>query len=439
VKPSRRKLTVAAIMLAFVASFAMTASLFAMPAQATDKNVVQVPPNPASVNDPCGPDNATWDIPADADTDVFDFKLGGTDGDHLIVDIISGLDEFPDGSTTHDYGVAPDSGIACTPETVVIDVPPNPASVNDPCGPDNATWKNVPANTDTLNWAVTDSGHLVVSIVADNTEFPDGSTTHDYGVAPDSGVACDDSGNTTTAHVKQSSLTEHHNDCTENGNVGGQLNVTDPSNVVQDSIVVTTTAGTYTADDVTFSLHGNVLQIDVPLAEDEFITDATIDVNSDWSGQFVLSHYACGETPPVVTTCPEGTTWNDANDNGTVDEGECESTPPPVTCPEGFVWDDLNSNGSVDVGECVLLGPPPVIDHNHPKPPKHHGHAAPTPTTSIQLATGTGGPTGLQNTAATSSTSAFVLAGLLGLLGIGLAGGGSLVLVRIRRHGAQHQ
>ena len=436
-KPQRHKVTVVTIVLMFMASFAVTTSVFAMSAQATDKNVVQVPSNPASVNDPCGPDNATWEIPADADTDVFDFKLGGTNGDHLIVDIISGLDEFPDGSTTHDYGVAPDSGEACAPETVVIDVPSNPASVNDPCGPDNATWTNVPGDTDTFHWAVNSSGHLVVSIVADNTEFPDGSTTYDYGTAPDSGVACDNGGDTTPAHVKQSSITKHHNDCAENGNVSGQLNVTDPSNVVQNSIVVTTTVGSYTSSDVTFKQQGNVLKIIVPLADNEFITDATIEVNSEWSGQFVLSHYSCGEDPPV--TCPQGTTWNDANQNGTVDEGECESTPPPVICPEGYTWDDLNGNGTVDEGECVMFGPPPVIDQGHPRPPKHH-HTSTTmsTTTGPLLGTGSDGPTGLRNTAAESSTSQFVFAGLLALLGIGLAGGGSLALVRIRRRGTQH-
>ncbi|MGH7241424.1 MAG: hypothetical protein ACREGB_03960 [Candidatus Saccharimonadales bacterium] len=64
----------------------------------------------------------------------------------------------------------------------VIPVPAQPGVTNPP-GPNNATW-NVPASTSTLKWTDV-NGDLVVTIVASNTTFPDGSTTHDYGVAPD--------------------------------------------------------------------------------------------------------------------------------------------------------------------------------------------------------------------------------------------------------------
>jgi hypothetical protein len=107
---------------------------------------------------------------------------------------------------------------------------------------------------------------------------------------------------TTVVHVKQSSLSEHSGDCEGKGNVSGQLNITDPTNVVQDSLEVTTNKGTYTAADVTFDQQGNVMQITVPLAADEFITDATIEPKPGWSGQFVLSHYTCGEAPPPPPT-----------------------------------------------------------------------------------------------------------------------------------------
>jgi hypothetical protein len=81
--------------------------------------------------------------------------------------------------------------IVCTgtpPPPDKIDIPAQP-SHNDPCGPNNSSW-NVPADTDVLHWALSDAGHLVVSIVADDVTFSDGTLMHDYGVAPESNAAC---------------------------------------------------------------------------------------------------------------------------------------------------------------------------------------------------------------------------------------------------------
>jgi LPXTG-motif cell wall-anchored protein len=61
---------------------------------------------------------------------------------------------------------------------------------------------------------------------------------------------------------------------------------------------------------------------------------------------------------PPPPSCPEGTTWVDDNENGKVDEGECE-TPPPPRCPQGTTWVDANHNEAVDEGECHTPPPPP--------------------------------------------------------------------------------
>jgi hypothetical protein len=91
-----------------------------------------------------------------------------------------------DGSTVLDEPGSVDVPQDCGP--TVVQVPPTP-DVNDACGPNNATWV-VPADTEAFKWTLQDNGHLVVTIVADNTTFPDGSTSHDFGTAPDSNEAC---------------------------------------------------------------------------------------------------------------------------------------------------------------------------------------------------------------------------------------------------------
>jgi len=141
---------------------------------------VPVPATPA-VNDPCGPANATWIQPANTASVTWTITNG-----HLVASTTTG-NVFTDSTTTHDYGVAPDSNIACTP------VPPSPVSipatpsVTDPCGLGNATWIQ-PSNTASVTWMIS-NGHLVASTTTGYI-FTDGTTTHDYGVAPDSGTAC---------------------------------------------------------------------------------------------------------------------------------------------------------------------------------------------------------------------------------------------------------
>ena len=54
----------------------------------------------------------------------------------------------------------------------------------------------------------------------------------------------------------------------------------------------------------------------------------------------------------VPFSCPAGTTWVDAGDmNGEIEESECQA-PQVVTCPVGQTHVDANTNGVVDTGEC---------------------------------------------------------------------------------------
>ena len=138
-------------------------------------------PIPApQVNDPCGPDNAVWIKPEDDYMLIWEI----TDQGHLIARLnAQNYPIFPDLTTSHDYGVAPDSGVPC------VDLPQAPA-VNDPCGPDNAVWIK-PEDTARLRWEITSDNHLVAH-TKDGLVFRDGSSTHDYGLAVDSGEECID-------------------------------------------------------------------------------------------------------------------------------------------------------------------------------------------------------------------------------------------------------
>ena len=81
----------------------------------------------------------------------------------------------------------------------VIQVPAEPG-VTDPCGPNNASW-NVPADTDTLNWELLGNGHLTVTVIPENTTFPGGATSHDFGKASDSGVMCPEEDKVSICHA----------------------------------------------------------------------------------------------------------------------------------------------------------------------------------------------------------------------------------------------
>ena len=57
-----------------------------------------------------------------------------------------------------------------------------------------------------------------------------------------------------------------------------------------------------------------------------------------------------GPEEPPDPTCPDGQVWDDANDNGEIDDGECVT---PIECPAGTTWLDANQNGIEEEGECA--------------------------------------------------------------------------------------
>ena len=100
---------------------------------------------------------------------------------HLIATAVNGY-EFAPGVTTHDFGLAPDSGVLCT-----TPLPATPM-VTDPCGVDNAEWI-VPNDSEEVTWTLSRDGHLIAQTTRDY-KFDDGTRMHDYGTAPDSGTLC---------------------------------------------------------------------------------------------------------------------------------------------------------------------------------------------------------------------------------------------------------
>ena len=136
-----------------------------------------VPAKPAPA-DPCGLANATWVLPNNTDTVTWSINADN----HLIATAVSGY-EFAPGVTTHDFGLAPDSGELC------ITALPEPPAVVDPCGLANASWSMVPTDTDEITWELDDAGHLIARTTA-NYQFDDGTLVHDYDIAKDSGILC---------------------------------------------------------------------------------------------------------------------------------------------------------------------------------------------------------------------------------------------------------
>jgi len=144
----------------------------------TDCPRVTMLPAKPTVTDPCGLNNATWNKPADTATVHWTISASG----HLIASTIGNY-IFSDGTKTHDYGVAKDSGTLCT--SVVVPAKP---TVTDPCGLNNATW-NVPADTASVAWSVDANGNLIATAKT-GFIFADNTYTHNYGIAVDSGEKC---------------------------------------------------------------------------------------------------------------------------------------------------------------------------------------------------------------------------------------------------------
>lgn len=109
-------------------------------------------------------------------------------GDTMFDGIDGALPHYPDTVTPTDLIDARNGGTGCSSPPKTIEIPHTPATV-DECGPGNATWI-VPSDTNLLEWTLLESGHLTVAITEEDIFFTDGTTLHDYGVAPDSGEPC---------------------------------------------------------------------------------------------------------------------------------------------------------------------------------------------------------------------------------------------------------
>lgn len=91
-------------------------------------------------------------------------------------------DGSQNGATVYTLTAPQDSGALCR-----IAIPHQP-STDDPCGLNNATW-DMPHDTQEYTWSLTQDGHLVATTTT-NYVFANGSTTYDFGIAPDSNQPC---------------------------------------------------------------------------------------------------------------------------------------------------------------------------------------------------------------------------------------------------------
>lgn len=134
----------------------------------------------------CGPDNNTWVLPDD--TNTLDWTIS-PDARSLKVEIKKPLVEdgvtFDDGTTEINFGIAPDFNEPCDPTEITAPTVP----VNDPCGPDNAAYGNVPSG----NYSVDRNPDGSITLTAnEGYVFPDNQETYTYPAPVDSGKLCDD-------------------------------------------------------------------------------------------------------------------------------------------------------------------------------------------------------------------------------------------------------
>lgn len=155
--------------------------------------------------DPCGIANAYWVMPSD--TPTVHWALSGGQLTATTVGVL-----FTNGQASINFGNAVDSGVMCS-----VALPQAPTPI-DPCGTSNATWGNIPANTASYTWQLSD-GHLIATTTT-NYLFDNGSSAHDFGLAPDSGdlcptpvvvnPTCDTPGSITLPAVKDDGFSYHY-------------------------------------------------------------------------------------------------------------------------------------------------------------------------------------------------------------------------------------
>lgn len=142
----------------------------------------KINPDPPKLVDPCGPDNASYEFPYTAGDYGGRLTVNYSNANKTVEMTIAAPYYFTDGERTKTYN-AVDANQGC--DDVVIPAAP---LVDDPCGPDNATWV-IPADTDKYTWRLNSNSELLVETKL-GYSFEDGTTEHNYGKAPDANVAC---------------------------------------------------------------------------------------------------------------------------------------------------------------------------------------------------------------------------------------------------------
>ena len=209
--------------------------------------IVKLPKPLLQINDPCGVNNATWNVPGSSDYTIqqnANRSVTLTAGSNRVFD-----DGSANGVKSYTVAAPQDSGALCQSEPVPTPAPVDPCGLgnaywiiphdtakvdwslnggiltataigvlfqdgrsvisfgtapdsgklcsvklphtpdtDDPCGPANATW-DMPHNTHEYTWSLSAQGHLIATTTA-NYVFSNGQTSHDFGVAPDSNQPC---------------------------------------------------------------------------------------------------------------------------------------------------------------------------------------------------------------------------------------------------------
>ena len=313
---------------------------------------IPVPAKP-DVTDPCGPNNASWTVPQDTDKVDWTFRSDG----HLIAATKAGY-IFKDGTTSHDYGVAKDSGVLC--EQPPSKVTPAPATSVDLCGTARDTY-TVPSKdgvvykvNGVIKTALTYPGVDTVVVTAhpaNSTIVLEGQTSWtfhftnvpcqpDQVIAPRASLSSE-------CEIVDSAKTGYTvvNAALGNGGSGEEVfEFVETIDGVTKFFYVTLAAGEEIAPQLFYS------------AADGRMVSLVINVHDFDKASLSFNTASCAATvtpPPPTKVCPKGTKWMDINGNGKVNKGECK-TPvthkPPTTPPVPPVMPPNNSVPPADTG-----------------------------------------------------------------------------------------
>ncbi len=159
------------------------------PGQVPDSVCPTLMPRPkATLVDPCGPSNAKWSVP------LSEFYTVTTNPDGSVkITANPGYWFAPlsvPPTTVISLGVPTESNVPCTDKTPIAAPEPR---LDDPCGPNNATWLPPLATADYTITGPDQQGNYTATVTNPNTVFPNGLGTIVVATKPDpadSGDAC---------------------------------------------------------------------------------------------------------------------------------------------------------------------------------------------------------------------------------------------------------